>query len=392
MIHLLQTHSLAIITDNKLIICKNPEHSVPSWTESDLTGGDTVRICSSSNQMRLSDELAILTNDGRVLAGYNLIKPRLADLTLTVKNLFGADASNIQGLCIKGQSLVIWTNFRVGVIHLGLGSGPLATYQCKFPSEINLISISNCYCIIKTNNNRLFGIMHYRWEGPYASTMGVPMDFNDLTELAFHDVENIREIHTGEFMILLWMEDMSVYGCVYHGPRGTRSPFARVPFPEGESVVKIVHTGYHVIYVTAAGNCYCQDTRTGYDWSRSPVPVRELEGCVENVVVVNRDSIVAQCRTQSVSKTYLVDLIMHQGQLTFRIVPLPFFDNIPIRSASQLSLLTCFVTDDGCVYWSHNIYDTEPIITRDPFFDSNLLAIESNAARIRSAGSVLGDA
>lgn len=390
MIHILQPFSLAVLADSRMVIRRNE-----SWTESDLAGKQPVRICTSSKSNKgwfaAEDEVAILMHDGRVLAGYNRIKPGLADISSTVKDLFGADTSNICGICIKGQSLVIWTDTAIGVIHLGLDSKVLSTYHCTLPSEIDIISIDHLYCIVKTQDGRLFGIMHHMWTGPDASSRGIPMDL-DRSELAFHDVASISEIHTGNSWALLLMENGSVYGCKYNISRGTRTPFARVLFPEGETVIKIIDAGIRVVYITTAGNCYgqCVGMRSG--WTKELVLVRGLEGYVENIVAVYNGSVLVQCNTLPASKTYIIRFSTLLGQ-PVNIIPLPFFDGISIISVTQTQsgFTTCFVTDDGCVYWSYDIYSAKPTIRRDTFFDENLLPIQNKAASIRSTRSILGE-
>lgn len=96
-----------------------------------------------------------------------------------------------------------------------------------------------------------------------------------------------------------------------------------------------------------------------------------------------------------------------------RVDPIPFFDDKMITNVvafSDSSVLTCFVTNEGYVYWArwesvrspyrgdvnwlrlrNQDDDIATAIVRDTFFDANPLATEGNALRIRSAGNALTD-
>lgn len=399
MIVLLPSFNLAKLVDGQLVTgTHTPGLLIPSWTAGlgssgeqitvslsqrtvpNLIGSSQVKVCSGYSIGIIIEELALLTDDGRVLVGCKPIISWLNDITPTVQYLFGCDTANIQSISINGRSLIVWSYSAVGVIHLDSGSVPCSVYLCQLPSEIDIISINEHYFLVKTRDNRLFGIMHTR------SSSDRPCVFNERNQVAFHDVENIIEIHTDPSSVLLLMENGQVYACEYSGPFCAERSFMRVQLPEDEAVVKVVNTGTYVIYTTAAGNCYKQD---GRNWLLAPVIVRGLQGYVENVVAICSDSILVQCNNSSSLKAYRVRFFAYVYGPAVETTPLPALDGLTVTTITYQAMRTCFVTDEGSVFWSYNILDAEPIITRDPFFDSNLLAVGGDTARIRSAGSLI---
>ena len=394
----LPSFDLARLVNGKLVAGQHTHGSlIPSWSETKLAGDCAVRVCTGSNIGYCIEKIAVLLDDSKILIGYSPISSRLEDITPTVRDLFGADAANIQGISVKERSVIVWSYSAVGVFHLGLNSVYESVYYRQFPAEIDLISINEYYCLIKTRDNCLFEITHVamldasqpieKKEGSMPSRMCV---FNDRPELTFHDVKSITKIHTSASWVLLLMENGSVYGREYNGPFFTDKLFTQVQIPEYETVTKIVNAYTHVIYITAAGNCYSQDTYGMSDLSSVPVLVKELQGHVEDATAICSGSILAQCSNSSSLKTYCVRFYTLGGSAV-RSLHLPTLDGMTVNAITHQAMRTCFVTDEDSVFWSYNILDAEPIITRDPFFDSNLLATGSNAARIRSAGSVLDD-
>ena len=382
MITLLPCFDLARLVDGQLVTgTHTPGSLIPSWAVTNLVGNSSVRVCSGANIGFYDEQLAVLTDDGRILAKRKPVRDRLDDITPIVQDLFGADAANIQGIHVTERHLFVWSYSAVGVIHLGTNGVLLPVYRRQFPSEIDLISVSEFYCLVKTRDNRLFDTM-------LAIYPGQSLLIDEKSELAFHDVDSVTKIYTSGSWILLLMDNGKVYGCENKGTLLAKRPLARIQLPEDEVVVKIVDAREYIIYVTSAGNCYRQDTNGMGDWS-APVLVREVRGHVENVVAICNNYIVVQCSNSSSLKTYRMRFYTYMGVSIVETVPLPALDGMTVIAITRQAMHTCFVTNEGSVFWSYSLLGAEPVITRDPFFDSNLLAVECNAAKIRSAGSLL---
>ena len=389
MIHILPSFALAILGDGKTIVGTLSSNTC-SWSGGTLIDAEPERIDTTID----SGVIAALTYDGRILAGQNTT--RLDDITPKLESIMGADIACIQNICVRGRSVVVWGGSSIGLIKLSKSINPVSAYSCTFKSEIELISIDSEWCLVKTRDNRLFGVPIKEQSRSSLISGGAPLVLDHGTELFFRDTASITEVHAGDTWFVLLLKNCSVYGCEYYGSLSTPRPIEQIMFPEGEIVVRIVNTGSHIIYLTASNNCYEQNVTGIVNWRWYPNPTLYLTGYViENIFPGSWSRIVIQCREARrvgfVLVTYVVSIFPPTSN-TKRIVHLPALDGMTLVSVTCGPYYRyCFVTDDGKVYWSHNMNSNKPTLTRDTFFDANPIAAERTKAMIGSTRSILSE-
>ena len=412
MIIILPSFSLALLANGELVINKLKTGShVPAWSKTRLARRDLIRIWAATTNKKYDKVLAIVTYNGQVLCNAEPTGSKMYDITHAVQVRLNTDAANIKNIHIGGSSVILWAGSSLCVVHSGTKHLHQSVLSCTLSAEIDLVSSNKYYCIIKTTDNRLFALSHTRWGGLCPRT-GPPLTFDSKSELAFHDVKGITEIYSkstysGCTLILLLMDDNSVYRCRYYGPNyHARVPFTQIQFPVSEVVAKVVSAGSYLVYVTGASDHYGiyiqrklyeneQPTPVIGEGTLSPVIDLNLvpnlgSYAIVNVLHCSSDSILVQ---YVVGTTYKMCIMRLPGYIdkSIRVVPMDFFDGITIVSVTNQYKRTCFTADDGSVFWSYNIDAAVPTVTRDTFFDKNQLVAQKTTAHIRSTRSILNE-
>lgn len=405
MVHLSLFFALATLADGKTVMNKVPGDSDMPWTAMSPIQPEPMKVCSSSSETRYTNVLAALTYDDRILISCCEPSPEFEDVTPAIRILTGSDTSSIRDICVVGGYVIFWTDFSIGLVDWRIDSE--FSYGCVFQSEIDRVWVDDCRCVVRTKDNCIFAVSNTKLTIPpacqLASELGKPFTLENKSEIAFHDVEGIAEVYGGTSWILFLMKDGSVYGCDYEETSMNHKPFSRVLLPEGEIVTRIVNTQSHIVYVTASNNYYKQHMTHKNNWATKPVLMQKLSSyVVESILAGPRCSIIVQYRDpreQSPLHTCIIHSTYnssYEGELepvsfcyADQLQPLPSLSNKIIVSIIHRGYLTCFVMDDGSVCWSHFMHYYEPVAISDPFFDSNPVAAEGQAVRIRSAGSIV---
>ena len=412
MIHLPQFFALATLEDGRTVITKLPGYSDMPWTAISPIQPEPMKVCSSLSESRYANVLAALTYDDRILISCCESGPEFEDVTPAIRILTGSDTTSIRDICVVGGYVIFWTDFSIGLVDWRIDSE--FSYGCMFHSEIDRVWVDDRRCIVRTKDNRIFAVSNTKLTIPpecqLASELGKPFTLENKSEITFHDVEGIAEVYGSASWILFLMKDGSVYGCDCEGYLDHK-PFTRVPIPEGEIVTKIVNTQSHVVYITTSNNYYMRHVTQKGDWAIEPTLMQKLSSyVVENILAGPRCSIIVQYRdpqeqsmdtgplplcTCIIRSTYNSSCEGELEPISFhcadQLKPLPSLSNKIIASIIHRGYLTCFITDDGAVFWSHFMHNYKPVAISDPFFDTNPLAALPSA-RIRSTHSMLNDA
>lgn len=383
MIHILPSFALATLVDGRVIMKKYQQALDQSWAETAIES-EPVRIYTaphwiSSYSLRA---MAVLTKGDRILTGH---EPNdLYDITEEIHKQLNTDTVLSQNICVRESAVFAWAGSIIALVNI---SCP----DCRhvFDSEIDLVSIDNDWIVVKTKDNRLFVISI--WKQRYSIGMRtVPIYFGDRSELAFHDVDGISEIHTGERWMILLMKDKSAYGCNYRESQRLGLPELLV-YPKGETVSKIVDAGRYVVSVTSTNNYYYHDAQGTFNLSLRPYPISlgPLQYYFnDNIFPGPWGSIIIQSSHTHGCVTHLVRLTTMYND---RIKHLQHLDGLSIVSITCEPSCCCLTMNDGSVFWLRDTLSGELTVTRDTFFDANLLAVSNTAAMIRSTGSILND-
>lgn len=271
MIHILTSFATAVLSDGNIVIEEyvGPS-SQPSWSEPILIEGEPIKICSSVDSPS-ARVIAVLTHDGRILTNCQPVRPEFRDVTLIARGLTGSDTTDIRDVRVCDCLLIFWTDFTLGFIGISPDPSNPFTFYYKLEAGIDQVWVGSCCCMVRTKDMRMFRVTNKLQYLSMLSALGTAVCpiLDRKPGIVFHDIENIVQVHSDAGWILFHMKDGSVYGCDSNKIDANK-PFSLVPFPEGETVTKIVNACTHIVYSTAAGNCYVRCLRAKTNWTIQP--------------------------------------------------------------------------------------------------------------------------
>lgn len=397
--------ALAVLVDGRVLIGlseNDRDRALIKWHDTDPWAVNVAQV-----QMgRPCETYAILTKDGRLLMGYWLeIRPE--DITPSINKALGTVNVNIDQFFMDSSTLVIRTGNDVHIISVDTspqyhGKPIMITdvFSYSFHCETDLFNFGYDHGLVRTTDNRLFriGNMHR-----YGKAMRWPLlPFLPKQELIFHDTANIEHVYIGTEHTLLHMRNGSVYeqGLTDRLPTATGEEFEQVCIPGDESVVKI-RDGWSVIYYfTPSGLCYYHQI-VPVEKTGTPVLIKCLVGMFVEKVYGSLFAVTTQSGERRLCRLKM--RIIRDGRNSYEVVDdpgsntRPYLEHYPnddenLEGIARLSNHTYFITSDGGAYTSEGYRNgSKPYIVRDPFFDTNPLAIERQTLNIRSARSRLDD-
>lgn len=366
-----------------------------------------------------TDVLLALTYDGQVLIG-SLTEDKLIDITNTIYESLEKDLDCvIDEIHIDGNFIIV--RIENSVMHARISwssrSSGLPRYSLtnisvnKFEHSIDLVSFGRNHGFVRTGGEdgldseaRLHstGITAYYQRDIHIEDHGGRC----IQKVVIPNTQDISKIICGNEYTLLLMNDGSVSACgLNHGNLGwhIRGPFASVQFPERTQVTKIIHNGLQIFYITNEGLCYHTSTNNrctlpgAVSYCLQPTLLRSLDNYfVDNIFILKCGFIIIQHSSGKLCWLLVVGPLSRtctNGSYTpseEKPKALPFFDDKCIIVVSYVLDKIYFTTDGGNVYCCDQNLALEPQIKSIPFFNDNPIAVECNAARIRSAANTVG--
>lgn len=392
-------HAVAVAADGAVSIGSCSSDSPVSWTR--LQFPDVIIAQKVSTRLPM---LAILTSDNRILICFDP-KERFEDITPGVHEIL--DPLDIRHISIcDTQTIMIITSNRIVVIEADRVDEGRVTVKgrviCETQYEFDIHSTdwSGGSGTVRTSDNCLHRISKHRGRGS-------SLDRWSSEQLEFSGGADISKIVCDSYAVFLLMCDGTVYARNSFGIWGSgySRPFEQIMFPEGEAIIKIVLAFCDIFFISAAGSCYYAKE---YSFSKKKAIDAQIQGLcrymVEDICEASYGWIVQHsggriCILHTVLPKVgnILKLYPHNKRVfeqyidgTKRPRSLAFFDNKTIVSVKILFNRTYFVTDEGHAYWTKEFdEETEPIITRDLYFDDNPIAVKRGTQSIRSARSIL---
>ena len=369
-----------------------------SWFETKISMVDAAQICVCPR----GSVVAILMLDSRVLIHTNP-SSKAIDITAFVRDLTGDTA--IRAVSIAFCTVIVQTDYCVGTITTTRFTTDLFTNAVLggtvriYPTEINLFSFGYDHGFVRTVDNKLY-LIYDRYEEQNRERLGWPMDqrpslpiaHKPVSEAEFPEIQNIREMVVYGDRTAFLMCDGTVYESSIYGNTVNRDSVIQIEFPPKETVIKISHMNHRILYITERGACYYGLGSWSLDFRARPIMLQgQAWNFVEDAYLLDR-GLAAVIRHDDGKLCYLgFNILGKYGNPVVNIAHLSFFDDKEVVSVIDLSLLICFVTAEGYVYYAQN-HDSELVITQDTFIDTNPVAVMAGTQRIRSARSSLDDA
>lgn len=375
------------------------------WNDSDAevcpdiedVGSDTISetiVCPTSGTR------IIIAQNGRMYV-MMLNTKEMKEITATVCEAIGKGIDEIIEICINWLVIIVRTKYSIAIIKIqtslpsqGGGISGFSSWLHTFTSPINLISFGSGYGLIRTDDGCLY----------FLGRIFASQDYYDLRRIDIDYAASIHEIICGSRCIVFIMNDSSVrlHTFIDKRPQSICGSFQSIKFTEGVCIVKVIAYDKQVFYITTEGECWYGD---GYT---DPTRLGALRGLfVENIVSLYGHMAVLHdngriCLLRMISVRYMypqygpgaiydrVEIDPNHRDGSEKPVYLPIFDDKTIVSVIQAHYRAYFITADGGVYHSAaHMCRFIPTIEPVPFFDTNPVAIQNNAMRIRSAGNTI---
>lgn len=389
------THAVAVTADGEVLIGSRVGESV-SWTAlPDLEGVQVEKVCAERGL------LAILTSDGRVLVSFDP-EGRLQDITANIHEILGK-TTDIKHISICGHTIAIITADAVSLAKVDSKYEVEGRVIGRFGPDISLYSVdwSGGWGVVRSGNTlHWFGMSCVFHDFIKASSP----QYWQTHALEFHDTASISEIAGNTFAMFVTLSDGRVYTRpVPWNERFMSCLFELITLPSKEPITIIVLASFSAVFITDAGNCY--HSKTGS--CRGDAVLTQIQSLCE-YVVENIYELKHGCMIQHSSGRLCIlhtrssqndgrpkrnpyDQRQYRQYMDTTKEPrhISFFDDKTVISVTSIFGCIYFITCDG-VYWScHFDEATEPVITRDTYFDANPLAVKRGTQSIRSALSAL---
>lgn len=362
-----------------------------------------------------SDILVALTSDNHVVIG-TLILDKLIDITDTIYESINKDSDCVidEIYVDRGYLLVRIEN---DILHANISrphhpySRPIFSLDSitvhKLQHSIDLVSFGFNHCIIRTSADPASGHQATLMSMGTNEYCKRGLSFDEGRNIGMQKINICYARHINQVVCnldhtLLLMDDGSVLACGrFHGNQGeqyTGSPFTPVQFPKDTYITRIISNNLQTFYITSEGLCYHTSTNhvrmTPYNASYClhPTLVYTLRNYfVDNVFILGSSFIIQD----NAGKLYWLLFADSCFACSIQDVlqPLPFFDDKCITVVTSITSTYTkyyFIAADGKVYCCNYHTTIESHVESVSFFDDNPIAVESNAARIRSATNTVG--